>query len=259
MIHPLFHSPPPLRVPLVADTLSRMKTRLPAAAAALGLLVIPVAALAALKSNLTREKGAIYVEDFSDTPVKLRVKAPAPVYNNLLGERSLGVLVPDQMATLVAFTERACRVRARAGHGDVVGWVRTALLESKDPEFFDKMRRVAERQRQVQELISRKEVAIGMTPEEVIEALGKPDMESSRTDANSQLLTFEYITYDRVPQRTLARDRFGRLYNTITYIKVETGRFTVHFDDGAVSSIETTKGEPKFNNSKIVVPPINIY
>jgi hypothetical protein len=236
-----------------------MKTRLPAILAALGLLAIPVASPAALRSNLTREKGAIYVEDFSDTVIKLRVKAAAPVFNNLQGERSLGVLVPDQLATLVAFSEKACRVRARAGHGDVVGWVGTGFLESKDPDLFDKMKRVAERQRQVQELIARKEVAIGMSPDEVIEAVGKPDAESSRTDASSQLLTFEYITYDRVPQRTLARDRFGRLYNTITYIKVETGRFTVNFSDGAVASIATTKGEPKFNNSKIVVPPVNIY
>ena len=44
-----------------------MKTRLPAILAALGLLAAPAASVAALKSNLTREKGAIYVEDFADT------------------------------------------------------------------------------------------------------------------------------------------------------------------------------------------------
>jgi outer membrane protein assembly factor BamE (lipoprotein component of BamABCDE complex) len=236
-----------------------MTSRASVASVVLVALVAPLSAEPAKKSSLTREKGAIYVEDFTTEPLKLRVKAPAPVYSSLQGQRSLGVLVPDQLATLVAFSDKACRVRSRAAHGDVVGWVGINYLESKDPEFFDRLKKIADRQKQVQQLIDRKEIAIGMTTDEVLQALGKPDAESSRFDSNSEAQTFQYITYDRVPQKNFVRDRFGRLYETITYIKVETGRFTVNFADGAVSSIESTKGKPNFGNAKIVVPPINIY
>ncbi|MGI8601571.1 MAG: hypothetical protein ACR2OZ_01090 [Verrucomicrobiales bacterium] len=236
-----------------------MKTGVLAAAAVCVFVLDSAVSDAAPKSNLTRETGAVYVEDFAQQPIKLRVKTMAPVYSNLRGERSLGTLVAGQWATLVAFTENACRVRGRASHGDVAGWVGINHLQPKDAGFFDRLKQIADRQRQVQEFIARKEVAIGMTPDEVLEALGKPDAESSRTDSNGQSLAFEYITYDRVPQKNLLRDRFGRLYETITYIKVETGRLTVNFSDEVVSSIESSKGKPNFGNAKIVVPPINIY
>jgi hypothetical protein len=239
-----------------------MTPRVFSAAAVMAVMAVLAASVfgqPAKKSNLTREKGAIYVEDFTSEPIKLRVKASAPVYGTLQGQRSLGVLLPDQLATLVAFSEKACRVRSRARHGDVVGWVGIKYLEAREPDFFDKLTRMAERQKQVEELIDRKEVAIGMTADEVLQAMGKPDAESSRVDSNSEALTFQYITYDRVPQRNLVRDRFGRLYQTITYIKVETGRFTVNFDNGLVSSIESTRGKPNFSNAKIVVPPIDVF
>jgi hypothetical protein len=222
-------------------------------------LAAPGPAAVAQLSNLAKEKGAVYIEDLTDQQIRLKLRENATVYSDAKAQRAIGTLTAGQSVPLVAFTDKACRVRGRATHGDVVGWVGMRFFEAQDPTLFDRLRQAAERQRQVQALIDKKEVAIGMTPDEVIQSLGKPDEETSDIQKESSSESFSYITYDRIPQRNLMRDRFGRLYQTVTYIKVETGRLTVTFENGAVSGIQTTKGRPNWNNTRVVVPPINIW
>ena len=95
-----------------------------------------------------------------------------------------------------------------------------------------------------------------MTPDEVVRAMGRPDEETKHVDPQGITSRFSYVTFDRIPQRNVVRDRYGRLTQTITYIKVETGRFTVNFDNNIVSSLESTKTRPQWNTSRLVVPPI---
>ncbi len=228
------------------------------AALALGLLFLSPTPASAQKSSLNREKGAVYVEDLTKKTLQLRVKSPAPAYSDARGRRAIGTLLAGQQVELIAFTEKACRVRGKAAHDNIVGWVGTSFLETDDGTLFDRLRQAAERAKQVQELIDKKEVAIGMTPDEVIESLGKPDAKESNITANGTTGSLSWVTYDRVPQRNVGRDRYGRLIETVTYIKVETGRLTVNFENGTVSSIQATKGKPNWNNSRIVVPPIII-
>ena len=232
--------------------------RIGALALALSALANP--AMAELpKSSLNKEKGAIYIEDTIRQPVKLKVRDAGTVYADLQGQRPLGTLVPGQLATLVAFSDKACRVRAKATHGDVVGWVGQGFLEAREAGFFDKLKRIAERYEQVQEFIARKEVAIGMTPEEVVQALGKPDAQTARIGKEGASSVYEYITYERIPQTSYVRDRYNQLVPVTTYIKVETGHLNVSFENGLVSGIEATKGKLNWGNTKIVVPPITIY
>jgi hypothetical protein len=207
-------------------------------------------------SSLSRERGAVYVEDFTSERLRLRLRQPAPAYADLSGRRSLGQLVGGQSVELIAFNEKACRVRGRAAHDTIVGWVGLASLEASDPEFFNRLQQAATRQNEVEKLIARKEAAIGMTPEEVVRAMGRPDEETKNVRAQGITSRFSYVTFDRIPQRNVVRDRYGRLTQTITYIKVETGRFTVNFDNNIVSSLESTKTRPQWNTSRLVVPPI---
>ena len=55
--------------------------------------------------------------------------------------------------------------------------------------------------------------------------------------------------FDLSKEDPAVRDRYGRLTQTITYIKVETGRFTVNFDNNIVSSLESTKTRPQWAGS----------
>jgi hypothetical protein len=207
-------------------------------------------------SSLSRERGAVYVEDFTSERLRLRLRQPAAAYSDLSARRSLGQLVGGQSVELIAFNEKACRVRGRAAHDTIVGWVGLASLEASDPEFFNRLQQAATRQNEVEKLIARKEAAIGMTPEEVVRAMGRPDEETKNVRAQGITSRFSYVTFDRIPQRNVVRDRYGRLTQTITYIKVETGRFTVNFDNNIVSSLESTKTRPQWNTSRLVVPPI---
>lgn len=223
------------------------------------LSALPILGQQPRSSSLSRERGAVYVEDFTGDTVKLSLSAPAPAFADSAARRSLGQLLGGQQVDLIAFTEKACRVRGRAAHDTVVGWVGLKHLKSDDPGLFDRLKQAAARQAEVEKYIARKEVAIGMTPDEVVRALGKPDEETSNVRQEASTGSFSYVTYDRIPQRNLARDRYGRLVQTITYIKVETGRLTVEFENGTVASLQSTKGKPNWNNSRIVVPPIDIW
>jgi hypothetical protein len=220
---------------------------------------LPAAAQQSRPSSLTRERGAVYVEDFTDQPVKLTLPEAAPAFADLSARRRLGQLLGGQKVELIAFSDKACRVRGRAAHDTIVGWVGLKNLKADDPELFDRLKEAAARRAEVEKLIARKEAAIGMTPDEVIRALGRPDEETSNVRQEGSTGSFSYVTYDRIPQRTLVRDRYGRLVQTITYIKVETGRLTVEFDNGSVASLQSTKGRPNWNNSRLVVPPIDIW
>jgi len=223
------------------------------------LTALPARAQSARPSSLTRERGAVYVEDFTDQPVKLRLAQAAPAFADPAARRRLGQMLGGQQVELIAFTDKACRVRGRAAHDTIVGWVGLKNLTADDPGLFDRLKQAATRQAEVEKLIARKEAAIGMTPDEVIRALGRPDEETTNVREQASTGTFSYVTYDRIPQRTLVRDRYGRLVQTITYIKVETGRLTVEFENGSVSSLQSTKSRPNWNNSRFVVPPIDIW
>lgn len=239
---------------------SRRSTRLRLCALPLLLAaMLPALAQQQRASSLTRERGAVYVEDFTDDTVKLTLVQPASAFADPAARRPLGQLLGGQKVDLIAFTEKACRVRGRAAHDTIVGWVGIKFLKADDPQFFDKLKQAAARQADVEKFIARKEVAIGMTPDEVIRALGKPDEETTNVRQEGSTGSFSYVTYDRIPQRNVGRDRYGRLVQTVTYIKVETGRLTVDFENGTVAGLQSTKGKPNWNNSRIVVPPIEIW
>jgi len=221
-----------------------------------GALSAPASAQSSRPSSLTRERGAVYVEDFTADPIRLQLRQPAPAYADLAARRLLGQFLGNQSVDLIAFTDKACRVRGRAAHDTIVAWVGLAYLEPRNPELFNQLRQAAARQAEVDKLIARKEVAIGMTPEEVVRALGRPDEETDNIRQDGATSSFSYVTYDRVPQRNLIRDRYGRLVQTLTYIKVETGRLTVNFENGTVSGLQSTKSRPNWNNARLVVPPV---
>ena len=213
------------------------------------------------KSSLSREPGAIYLEDFVEKPVKLRVKADVspPIFSRLDAKTRLGKMVPGTTVTIDAVSEKAYRVRGKATHGGVVGWMSPKYLEATDPEFFAKMTQTYERYLKVQELIEAKEVGLGMTVAEVEQSLGRATNSKSSIDKDGTHLTLEYITYDRVPQIVTRRNIYGGLYNTTVYVKIPVGKLAVHFSAGVVSRIEEEIGEAPAGGVKIVPAPIDLF
>ncbi len=208
-------------------------------------------------SRLADEPGTISVEGLLPNRIVVKVPNEAVIYYNSDLQRPLGSMAPGTIVTLVAIGDNAYRVRGRARHGDVAGWLRPADVISPDPDLHANLKKVHERQMQVRELIAKKEVALGMTMEEVRESLGKPARSSSKVTAFGREDMLEYAVFDRVPQTVTGRDPFGRIVQSIVYVKVETGTLSVQFKDNVVEAIEEKKGNPLGGGGvKIVVPPI---
>ncbi len=211
------------------------------------------------KSNLSREPGAIYLEDFLDKPVRMQLTGAVPIYTSSERTREVGMLVKNQEVEILAMTDTQYRVRGRAQHGQVAGWILAEQVVSKDKDFRTNLRKMYERQIVVQELIENQQVALGMNIEEVTAALGKPSRKSTKLTKEGRNDVYEYSTYERVPQYRYARDPQGRVYKQVYYIQVETGKVEIAFKNEVVESIEDKEGTPGTGEVKIVPFPIELF
>ena len=206
-------------------------------------------------SRLAREDGAIYLEDLVKQDLKARVIQAAPLYNSLQADRWLGNLFANQEVTVLAISERAFRVRGQAKQGQVAGWVGKGMIEGITEEMEANLGKLHERHVLVSDLIENRQVALGMTQGEVMDSLGTPSKRNAAVDKEGQTAEFEYTTFERVPQTTTAFDHFGRPFQTITYLEVETGNVKIGFEQGLVSRIEESEGVNLQNAAIRVVPP----
>ncbi|TLD72772.1 hypothetical protein FEM03_01475 [Phragmitibacter flavus] len=206
------------------------------------------------------EPGAMYVEDILPKAVRLTVSAESPIYYQVDMQRVLGAMAPGTVVQLVAMSDTGYRVRGRARHGDVAGWMRMDHVKSADPKLPEKLKAFYERKKEVDALIAENQVAIGMTVEEVKASLGNPSRKSSKITANGREESLEYSIFERVPQITTGRDRLGNLVQTTIYVKVEVGRLSVAFKDNVVTEIAETMGNPLGEDGvKLLPTPIILY
>ncbi|NLT69663.1 MAG: hypothetical protein GXX91_03075 [Verrucomicrobiaceae bacterium] len=208
------------------------------------------------KSDLIQEKGAIYLEIMLDEEVPVRVTQSAAIYSTLQGDRWLGNTLPNQNAVLLAVSDKAYRIRARAQQGQVAGWVSKSAVEGLPEGFEANLREFHERYLIVSELIEEQQVALGMTMAEVIASIGPPDKRQSKVTNESRADSLEYISYQRVPQTVMSVDAFGRSFATTRYVEVESGRVQIEFTDDTVTAISESEGL-NFSNARglITVPP----
>lgn len=213
------------------------------------------------KSSLTTDPGALDVESILPKPVKLTVIGDAVIYYQSDMQRVLGSMAAGATVQLVAITDTAWKVRGRARHGDVAGWMKTADLKSPDPKLPEKLKAYVERQRLVEELIQKHQIAVGMTTSEVKASLGQPARKSTHVTKDGREESYEYSVYKNVPKIVTGRDQQGNLVQNVIYVKVETGRLTVNFSGGHVSEIQETQGETPVAGGavKIVPAPIVIF
>ena len=153
------------------------------------------------------EKGVVYVEEFAPKGIKLKVEKPGWVYSTKQGGRKRGSLKVGINVELVSFTEKAYFVRGKRDNGiGVSGWVTPISFSSKDPKFVEKLKQVHARQLLVRELIEKKEVAIGMTPEEVSKIHTRPTKTKVKRTAKGQTTIWEFIKYETISHFNTVRD-----------------------------------------------------
>ncbi len=201
-----------------------------------------MSAQAATSGAVIREEGSIYLEDLLMKPARLATIADAPIYYLSDMQRYLGTLKKGQIVELQAVSDTAYRVRGMAQQGQVAGWVDPKYLNPLKKDFLDALKTNAARRKEVQALIAKSEIAINMTPEEVMLSLGKPGKKTSKMDAKGREDIWEFVRYERVPQETFGRDQAGNLVRGVVYVKVPVGKIAVTFVNNLVSSLEQTEG-----------------
>ena len=201
------------------------------------------------------DPGSLMLEDILPKPVKLSVAADSFIYYQRDMQRVLGSMSAGTVVQLVAMSETGhYKVRGKARHGDVAGWMRMVDLKSADPKLAENLKKFAERRKQIDEIIKNKQVAIGMTSSEVKASLGEPQRKSTRITAEGREETMEYVTYKSVPQYVTGRDQFGNLVQNVVYVKVESGKLNLVFKNSAVETIEEIQGNPLGGGGVKIVP-----
>ncbi len=205
-------------------------------------------------TGIAPEPGTISLEGVLPQPVRLVVRADAIIYYHATFDSALGNMAAGTVVTLAGLSETGYRVRGRARHGDVAGWMKIADLQSKDPLLHEKLKAFYERQKQISELVGNHQVALGMTLDEVQQSLGKPTRKSSRVTAAGREDKVEYAVFEKVPQVMTGRDPYGQLVQSTVYVKVEVGTLSISFKSGVVEAIEETKGNPLQGGGVKIVP-----
>ncbi len=197
---------------------------------------------AGAQAPVVRDPGVIYLADFDLKPIRLRVLAPAPTSFESTGARYAGTLREGQEVELQAVGDSLFRVRGRAQQGQILAWVSPEYLAPLPEDFLESLRNSDERRRDVEGLIARNEVALGMVPEEVERAIGRPNKRSKKTNAEKTEQVWEYIRYQSVPHQTtyIGRDGFPAI--ATTWVKTPVGSLTITFSDGTVTAINETEG-----------------
>jgi hypothetical protein len=154
-------------------------------------------------------------------------------------------------------TAKSYRVRGQGTRDGIAGWVAPWAFSSKDPEFVAHLKQLYDRQIQVRALIEAKQVAVGMTLDEVTLSRGKPTKTSVRKTEKGQTGRWEYIDYEEVKNYvTRVNPANGAVYRQLASVtREEKGRTTVEFEGEIVTAVEESE-DRQGSNVRIIVPPV---
>ena len=209
------------------------------------------------KSLLDVDPDVVYLGQTLKKPVELKVVKEAPVFSDKDGSHRLGTLKADQTVRLEAITDKIYRVRGQGTRDGISGWVAPWAFSSNDPDFVANFKLLYERQIQVQELIAAREIAVGMTLDEVSLSRGVPTKTSLRKTAQGQSGRWEFIDYEDVNNYVTEIDRLtGQAYRRLVSVtRVEKGKTAVEFENDAVTAVEESENR-QGGNVRIIVPPL---
>ncbi len=219
-------------------------------------LLSPLAA-APRKSLLDSDPDVIYLKDHVEKTITLLTAQPATVYSTKKGGRRLGAFKANTKVELLAITAKAYRVKGQASHGGVTGWVNPKLLASKDKNFIANLKQLYERQMIITELIAKKDIAIGMTLEEVGKSLGQPTETEIKQTRKGESGKWDYVESEQQKHyRTVVDPYTGRTFRQLSHITTEEkSRTTVEFEQGVVIAV-TRKRNNGPGKVRIIPAPV---
>lgn len=209
------------------------------------------------KSLLNNDPDVIYLNEHINRTIHLLVVKPATIYATKKGGRRLGAFKANTKVELLAMTDKAYRVKGKASHAGVTGWVSPKLLASKDKNFISNLKKLYERQMIVKELIANKDVAIGMTLDEVRQSIGEPTETEVKQTREGTSGKWDYVITEEHKHYNLVRDPLtGRVYRQLSHITTEEkARTTLEFKDDVITSVTRKKNNGP-GKVRIVPAPI---
>lgn len=210
------------------------------------------------RSLLDSEPGVVYLDQALKREVQLKVEKEAPVFSDKEGRHRLGVLRAGQTVKLEAMTDRIYRVRGQGLRDGIAGWVAPWAFSSKEPDFVARLKELYQRQIEVDKLIAARQVAVGMTLDEVSKALGKPVKTSVRKTDKGQSGRWDFIDYEEVKHYVTRIDPVsGSAYRQFSHMtQEEKSRTSVEFEDDVVTAVEQSEDRRRGSNVRIIVPPL---
>lgn len=222
-------------------------------------LVLPLAAekRGERKSLLDSDPNVVYLDRTLKKPIELKVIKEAPVFSDTEGKLRLGTLKANQSVRLEAITDKIYRVRGQGTRDGIAGWVAPWAFSSSDPEFVAHLKQLYERQIQVQALIEAKQIALGMTLEEVALAFGKPTKTSLRKTPKGESGRWEFVDYVEIKHYITRIDPVTKeVYRQFSHVtREEKSRTDVEFEDNLVTAIEESENK-QGGPVRIIVPPL---
>jgi hypothetical protein len=208
------------------------------------------------KSLLDSDPMVVYLDQTLKQPIELKVIKEAPVFSDREGSQRLGTLKADQVVRVEALTAKIYRVRGQGTRHGISGWVAPWAFSSTDPDFVANLKLLYERQIQVQTLVANRQVAVGMTLDEVSLSRGKPTKTTLRKTATGQSGRWEFIEYEDVKNYTTEIDSQGNTFRRLASItRVEKGKTAVEFENDVVTAVEESE-DHQGGNVKIIIPPL---
>lgn len=192
-----------------------------------------------------QEPGVLYFEGNLPAKITARVQASTTLYLQRDFGTALAALQPGSEVEVVGEAKEGYLLKGVYRNNSVTGWVRVSDLPTGiDPAFFAQAEKMQAHRDAVAVAITNKTAIKDMTPDEVQQAVGRPEQTASRTDAGGTVLTWTYVTYREEPQYSYVLNAFGRAVPTTYYVKVPIGQLVVNFENGAVATIEEHKTDP---------------
>jgi len=212
----------------------------------------------ASKASLNNDPEILELEDYT-TPIKLLLVKDTAIYASKTGNKSrkLGTLTSGSSVQLVAMTENVYRIAGKGKYGKIRGWVSPKSVASQDPNFIGNLKNLYQRQIKVNQLIAKKQVAIGMTVEEVGKALGKPTKKEVAITKDGSSGSYQYIQHDQQKHYRYVSDHLtGRVFKQLSHVTtIEKSNISIDFVNDVVTAI-TTKDDASEGQINTIIPPI---
>jgi hypothetical protein len=198
-----------------------------------------------------REQGVLYFDGNLPDRIIATIHTATTLYLHRDFQTPLAALYDGQKVELIGMSPEGYLLTANVRNNTTTGWIKPNDLPSGiDPAIFVTAQKNQARRDAVAVAIANKNVIQGMTPDEVKQAVGKPNGISSKSDPHGEALTWVYTTYREDPQYEYSIDQFGHTILQTYYVKVPIGQMIIEFVNGTVYSVEQHKTDP--NNPGVV-------